>query len=56
LLLALAGGSLGAYLGMHIFHHKTAKGSFQRRFWLVVAVQAVLVLIYVINNTMRVLF
>lgn len=55
LLLALAGGSLGAYLGMRIFHHKTAKGSFQRRFWLVVAIQAVLVLIYVINKLMRVL-
>jgi uncharacterized membrane protein YsdA (DUF1294 family) len=40
---------------MRIFHHKTAKGSFQRRFWLVVAIQAVLVLIYVFNKLMRVL-
>jgi uncharacterized membrane protein YsdA (DUF1294 family) len=31
---------------MHIFHHKTAKGSFQRRFWLVVAIQVVLVVSY----------
>lgn len=47
LLLALAGGSLGAYLGMRVFHHKTAKGSFKRRFWLVVAAQVCLVMIYI---------
>jgi uncharacterized membrane protein YsdA (DUF1294 family) len=31
---------------MRFFHHKTAKTSFQQRFWLVLLVQAVLVIIY----------
>ena len=44
--LALILGSLGAWLGMQIFHHKTVKGSFQRRFWLVVIIQLVLVSLY----------
>jgi uncharacterized membrane protein YsdA (DUF1294 family) len=39
LLLAFAGGTIGALAGMWLFHHKTAKGSFQFLFWLVVAVQ-----------------
>jgi uncharacterized membrane protein YsdA (DUF1294 family) len=46
LLLALIGGTIGAWLGMHLFHHKTAKASFQRRFWLIVAVQIALVVLY----------
>jgi uncharacterized membrane protein YsdA (DUF1294 family) len=37
--LALAGGGLGAYLGMRIFRHKTVKGRFQRVFWTFAAVQ-----------------
>ena len=28
LLLAATGGTVGAYLGMRLFHHKTLKGSF----------------------------
>ena len=39
LIIALAGGSLGAWAGMRIFHHKTAKSSFLARFWLIVALQ-----------------
>ena len=46
LLLALAGGSPAALLGMRLFHHKTAKSSFQQKFWLVLLVQAILVIIY----------
>jgi len=46
LLLALAGGSPAAILGMRFFHHKTSKSSFQQKFWLVLLVQAVLVTIY----------
>ena len=46
LALALSGGSLGAWLGMQVFHHKTRKASFQQRFWMIVAVQAVLILAY----------
>lgn len=39
--LAAAGGSLGAYLGMTTFRHKTIKGRFRVVFWLIVATQAV---------------
>jgi len=40
--LALAGGTIGAVLAMLVFRHKTAKRSFQWRFWLAVALQALL--------------
>lgn len=43
LTLAFAGGTVGALLGMRLFHHKTSKESFLERFWLVVAVQVVVV-------------
>ena len=46
LLLAFAGGTIGALAGMWLFHHKTAKGSFQLLFWLVVAVQVLLLVAY----------
>jgi uncharacterized membrane protein YsdA (DUF1294 family) len=39
-LLALAGGSLGAYLGMRTFRHKTLKGPYRVVFWCIVAMQA----------------
>jgi uncharacterized membrane protein YsdA (DUF1294 family) len=42
--LALLGGSLGAFAGMRLFRHKTVKGTFRVVFWLIVAVQVVLVL------------
>ncbi len=41
--ISIAGGSLGAYLGMRVFRHKTIKGSFRFFFWLIVVVQIVLV-------------
>ena len=44
--LALVGGTIGAWAGMQLFHHKTAKGSFQLKFWGIVAAQVVLVLVY----------
>jgi len=44
--LALILGSLGAWLGMQVFHHKTLKGSFQRRFWLVVIIQVAVIILY----------
>ena len=44
--LTLMGGTLGALLAMGIFRHKTAKRSFQWRFWLAVAVQATLIAAY----------
>ena len=43
LILAFVGGTVGALLGMRLFHHKTSKESFLERFWLVVAVQVVAV-------------
>jgi uncharacterized membrane protein YsdA (DUF1294 family) len=44
--LALILGSLGAWLGMQVFHHKTVKVSFQRHFWLVVIIQVIVVILY----------
>jgi uncharacterized membrane protein YsdA (DUF1294 family) len=41
--LALAGGSGGAYAGMHFFRHKTLKGRFRLIFWGIVVLQAGLV-------------
>jgi uncharacterized membrane protein YsdA (DUF1294 family) len=48
--LALAGGSIGAYLGMRVFRHKTIKGTFRAFYFLIVLVQAVLIglIIYVL--------
>jgi uncharacterized membrane protein YsdA (DUF1294 family) len=41
--LAIAGGSVGAYAGMRVFRHKTVKGQFRLLFWIIVAVQVLLV-------------
>jgi uncharacterized membrane protein YsdA (DUF1294 family) len=46
LLLTLAGGTVGALVGMPLFRHKTAKGGFRRRFWLVVALQGMALAVY----------
>lgn len=46
MLLALLFGSLGAWLGMQIFRHKTSKRGFQIRFWIVVVIQVLLVVFY----------
>lgn len=43
LILALAGGTIGALLGMWAFRHKTAKKSFRMRMGLVIGAQIVLV-------------
>jgi len=37
--LALVGGSLGAYVAMQTFRHKTIKGSFRIVFWAIIALQ-----------------
>ena len=39
LALTYAGGTVGALLGRWLFRHKTAKGSFRLKFWLVVVLQ-----------------
>jgi uncharacterized membrane protein YsdA (DUF1294 family) len=41
--LALVGGSVGAYLGMRLFRHKTIKGTFRILFWAIVALQATVI-------------
>lgn len=48
LLLALAGGSLGAILGMYFIgaHHKTSKTSFMLPFYAILVVQVVIVGFY----------
>jgi uncharacterized membrane protein YsdA (DUF1294 family)/cold shock CspA family protein len=42
-LLALAGGTPAAWLGQFFFRHKTRKGSFRVRFWVIVLLQITLV-------------
>ena len=39
----LLGGTPAAFVAQRVFHHKTRKGSYQTRFWLIVAVQVVIV-------------
>jgi len=46
LVLALAGGTIGALVGMRIFRHKTAKGSFRAKFGLVIIVQILVIVVY----------
>ena len=45
-IMALTGGVLGAKLGQKVFRHKTLKGSFQRIFWFIVFLQAMVVIAY----------
>ncbi len=40
--LAVVGGTLGAYLGMRVFRHKTIKGPFRLVFWFIVVLQLAL--------------
>jgi uncharacterized membrane protein YsdA (DUF1294 family) len=46
LFLVLIGGTLGAVVAMAVFRHKTAKGSFQLKLVVVVAVQVALIAAY----------
>jgi uncharacterized membrane protein YsdA (DUF1294 family) len=46
-LLSALGGSPGSFVAMRHFHHKTIKSSFQIVFWIIVAVQVVL-LVYLL--------
>lgn len=41
--LALFGGTLGAYLGMVVFRHKTIKPGFRLLFWVIVVLQVLLI-------------
>ncbi len=44
-LLTAAGGTIGSFAGMQIFRHKTQKKSFQLVFWVIVAIQIVIILL-----------
>lgn len=46
LLLALIGGTVGAVLSMVMFHHKTAKRSFQIKFAIVLMAQVIAIIVY----------
>jgi uncharacterized membrane protein YsdA (DUF1294 family) len=46
LVVALAGGTVGALAGMQLFRHKTRKTSFGVKFWLVVVLQVALVVLW----------
>jgi uncharacterized membrane protein YsdA (DUF1294 family) len=41
--LVVAGGTIGGYLGMRLFRHKTIKGSFRLVFWWIAALQLLLI-------------
>ena len=45
--LSILGGSLGAYVGMRWFRHKTIKGRFRILFWGIVALQTVILLLVI---------
>ena len=45
-LMALAGGTIGAFVAQNVFHHKTKARPFQLRFWGVVALQAAVLAVY----------
>ncbi len=49
-LLTLLGGTLGSFLGMQIFRHKTQKRSFRLVFWAIVAIQVVVIILFVIRR------
>ncbi|MBI4321133.1 MAG: DUF1294 domain-containing protein [Chloroflexi bacterium] len=46
LALAFVGGSPGAILGMWSFHHKTSKRQFRRSIYLIVFLQATLIVLW----------
>lgn len=45
--LTLFGGTLGSFLGMQIFRHKTQKKSFLTVFWAIVIIQIVVIILLV---------
>lgn len=49
-LLAFIGGSPGGLIAQKFFRHKTIKGSFQRLYWGIVALQVMLVVVLVLGK------
>ena len=46
LVLALAGGTVGALVGMRVFRHKTAKGGFRAKLGLIIIAQILVLVVY----------
>jgi len=46
--LVFSGGTPGALAGMSLFRHKTIKASFRNRFWGAVAIQLLLVVVWLV--------
>ena len=44
-LLTAAGGTIGSFLGMQLFRHKTQKKSFRLVFWVIVIIQVVVIIL-----------
>jgi len=44
-LLTAVGGTIGSFLGMQLFRHKTQKTSFRLVFWAIVVVQVVVIIL-----------
>jgi uncharacterized membrane protein YsdA (DUF1294 family) len=42
----LLGGSLGAFFGQYLCKHKTIKPEFQKQFWIIIAVQIMVLVIF----------
>lgn len=51
LMLAIAGGSFGAWLGMHLFHHKTKHAKFKYGIPIIMALQFAFVVAIAIYKT-----
>jgi Predicted membrane protein len=49
LILAAIGGTIGAWLGMHLFRHKTRKDSFSMALFLIAAAQCALIIFLDLN-------
>jgi uncharacterized membrane protein YsdA (DUF1294 family)/cold shock CspA family protein len=49
-LLDALGGSPGGFIAMRVFHHKTSKRDFQAIFWITVAVQAGVLVWWLLNQ------
>ena len=48
--LTLLGGTVGSFLGMQVFRHKTQKNSFRIVFWAIVLIQIVVIVLLVIRR------
>ena len=43
--LTAVGGTFGSFLGMQLFRHKTQKTSFRLVFWIIVAIQIIVIIL-----------